>query len=154
MIDFATLQIAPLELADLDEVMRIENSVFTHPWSKTNFVDSLRNSDDAWVVRALDGELLGYFVQMAVVDEAHLLTLAVKASMQKQGLGNFILGLMLQQAKLLQMNSVLLEVRVSNLPALKMYEQFGFEQIGLRKNYYQADDRQREDALVLRYQLN
>jgi ribosomal-protein-alanine N-acetyltransferase len=154
MMDFATLQTVPMELADLDEVMQIENAVFTHPWSKTNFLDSLRNSDNAWVVRAADGELLGYFVQMAVVDESHLLTVAVKASVQKQGLGNFILGLMLQQAKLMLMNSVLLEVRESNLPALKLYQQFGFEQIGRRKNYYQAGHQQREDALVLRYLLN
>jgi len=153
MIDFSGIVTAPMQLADLDEIMLIENAAFSHPWSRGNFVDSLSNMDNAWVARSAQRELLAYFVQMAVVDESHLLTIAVKASAQRQGLGSLMLDLVVQQAALMQMTSILLEVRSSNLRALALYQRFGFVQIGLRKNYYQRTAQQREDALVLRYTL-
>jgi len=136
----------------------IEQAVYSHPWTVNNFIDSLTNNDEAWVLRAGSSEnkdkILGYYVQMAVVDEAHLLTLAVLPAMQRQGLGKFLLNHLVQQAKLIQLKSVLLEVRVSNLAALKLYEAFGFESIGRRKNYYQINQQQREDALILRYLIS
>ena len=152
MADAASaLTMQPMQSGDLDEVLAIEQTVYSHPWSHANFIDALNNNNPAWVVRAGDGEILGYYVQMAVVDESHLLTLAVKGSMQRQGLGKLLLAHLLQQAKLMGMVSVMLEVRVSNQAALKLYEAFGFTAIGRRKNYYQINQQQREDALVLRY---
>jgi ribosomal-protein-alanine N-acetyltransferase len=152
-IDFDALQIRRMQLADLDEVMAIELEAYTHPWTLGNFTDSLNNLYDAWVVRSPAGEMLGYFVQMAVVDESHLLTITVKVAYQKLGLGLFLLQFLVERARKLQMKSILLEVRASNLRAMKMYLQFGFTPIGQRKNYYQMDDRQREHALVLRYEI-
>jgi len=154
MINFSGIVAVPMTLADLDEIMLIENAVFSHPWSRANFDDSLSNRDNAWVARSAQGELLAYFVQMAVVDESHLLTVAVKASAQHQGLGRLMLDLVAQQAALMQMQSILLEVRSSNQRALTLYQRYGFVQIGVRKNYYQLDSQQREDALVLRYTLH
>jgi ribosomal-protein-alanine N-acetyltransferase len=140
------MNLRPMQLSDLDEVMNIEQSVYLYPWSKNNFMTSFTNHDDAWVVCAANGEMLGYFVQMAVVEEMHLLNMTVKSTAQRQGLGRFLLSKAIQQAKLMKMRSMLLEVRASNQPALKLYAAFGFTLIGRRKNYYQ----QREDALVLR----
>ncbi|PRC91508.1 ribosomal protein S18-alanine N-acetyltransferase [Solimicrobium silvestre] len=152
-IDWSTLKLEPMQLLDLDEVMAIEQAVYSHPWSIGNFVDSLDLAYDAWVVRSVEGELLGYFVQMPVVDEMHLLTIAVQGLMQGQGLGYFLLKHMAERAKLMQMDAVLLEVRVSNLRALAVYEVFGFLSVGRRKDYYQTEHNQREDALILRYTI-
>ena len=149
----ASLRFERMQLSDLDEVMAIEQAVYTHPWGRVSFIDSLKNNDDAWVVRSVAGQLLGYLVQMAVVDEAHLLNIAVLGSAQNQGLGKIMLGFAVQQAALLRMKFMLLEVRVSNQPALMLYQQFGFELIARRKNYYQTDQQQREDALILRYDI-
>ena len=139
-----------MQIADLDDVMAIENKAHSHPWSKGNFVDSLAHECDAWVVRSDDGVMLGYFVQTPVVDETHLLTIAVKEEMQGQGIGRFLLHQVIERAQLMQMAAVSLEVRVSNLRAIALYDAFGFLLVGRRKNYYEAAQQQREDALVLR----
>ena len=83
--------LARMQLSDLDQVIAIENTVYPHPWSQQNFADSLHQDHDAWVVRkqSVDGsaqEMLGYFVQMAVVDEMHILNVAVTPSAQGQGI--------------------------------------------------------------------
>lgn len=153
MIDFSGLQLIPMHLADLDEVMAIEQAVYSHPWTRKNFDDTISNRDFAWVARHRDGELLGYFVHMVVMDESHLLTIAVKESVQRQGLGRFLLQKLIEHARLMELKSVLLEVRQSNIRALDLYEALGFVEIGRRKNYYQLTQQLREDALILHYQI-
>jgi len=153
-VDFATLRFERMQLSDLDAVLAIEQAEYSHPWGRVGFVDSLKNNDNAWVLRNAAGDLLGYFVQMVVVDEMHLLNIAVAGTAQRQGLGKLLLGYAVQQATLLKMTSMLLEVRVSNSPALTLYQSFGFELIARRKNYYQTEQQQREDALILRFALS
>ena len=152
-MDFSELQLQAMQLTDLDEVMAIEQAVYAYPWTRVNFIDSLKNHDDACVLRANDGELMAYFVQMNVVDESHLLTIAVKSALQNQGLGKYMLKAAVEHATLAHMQSMLLEVRMSNQRALQLYEKFGFVLIGRRKNYYQAAQAQREDALIMRYEI-
>jgi ribosomal-protein-alanine N-acetyltransferase len=149
--DLARLNYEPMQKTDLDEVLALEESVYPHPWSMANFVDSLNSNYEAWVLRDRDGELLGYFLLMAVVDESHLLNVAVSANKQGQGLGRFLLNQAVACSRGLGMESVLLEVRPSNTRALKIYERYGFKQIGRRKGYYPAANGQREDAIVMRF---
>lgn len=151
--DLARLNYEPMQRSDLEDVFALEQSVYPHPWSMANFEDSLNSNYEAWVLRDRDGELLGYFLLMAVVDEAHLLNVAVSAEKQRQGLGRFLLNQAVACARGLGMESVLLEVRPSNTRALEIYERYGFEQIGRRKGYYPAANQQREDAVVMRFQV-
>lgn len=146
-----TLKLAPMQMTDLDEVMAIENDAHLYPWSRGHFVDSLAHDHDAWVVRSAENNLLGYVIQMPVVDETELLIIVVKKEKQGQGIGRFLLQHVIERAKLMKMVAVSLEVRVSNWRALAVYEAFGFSLVGRRKNYYEAAERQREDALILRY---
>lgn len=147
------LQYAPMVVADLDEVYALEQSVYPHPWSRGNFLDSLSNGYSAWTLRDDQGKLVGYFLLMAAVDEAHLLNVAVAARRQREGLGRYLLDKVAACARGLGMESILLEVRPSNLRALKVYEKYGFAEIGRRKAYYPAHNGQREDAIVMRYLL-
>ena len=149
--DLARLNYEPMQQADLADVLALEESVYPHPWSMSNFVDSLNSNYEAWVLRDQNGALLGYFLLMAIVDEAHLLNVAVSAERQGQGLGRFLLNQAVACSRGLGMTSVLLEVRPSNERALKIYERYGFKQIGRRKGYYPAADQQREDAIVMRF---
>jgi ribosomal-protein-alanine N-acetyltransferase len=149
--DLARLNYEPMQKTDLDDVYALEQSVYPHPWSMANFEDSLNSNYEAWVLRDRDGDLLGYFLLMAVVDEAHLLNVAVSADKQGQGLGRFLLNQAVACSRGLGMESVLLEVRPSNTRALEIYERYGFKQIGRRKGYYPASDGQREDAIVMRF---
>ncbi|MBP1204932.1 ribosomal-protein-alanine N-acetyltransferase [Duganella sp. 1411] len=149
--DLARLNYEPMREADLADVLALEESVYPHPWSMSNFVDSLNSNYEAWVLRDQNGALLGYFLLMAIVDEAHLLNVAVAAGMQGQGLGRVLLNQAVACARGLGMESVLLEVRPSNERALRIYERYGFKQIGRRKGYYPAANQQREDAIVMRF---
>lgn len=151
--DLARLNYEPMQQADLDDVFGLEQSVYPYPWTMANFVDSLNSHYEAWVLRDRNGDLLGYFLLMAIVDEAHLLNVAVSAERQGQGLGRFLLNQAVACARGLGMESVLLEVRPSNTRALEIYERYGFRQIGRRKGYYPAANQQREDAVVMRFEV-
>jgi len=151
--DLARLNYEPMRQGDLAEVLALEEVVYPHPWSMGNFADSLSNSYEAWVLRDHNGDLLGYFLLMVIVDEAHLLNVAVSAEKQGQGLGRFLLNQAVACARGLGMESVLLEVRPSNTRALEIYERYGFKHIGRRKGYYPAANQQREDAIVMRFEV-
>jgi ribosomal-protein-alanine N-acetyltransferase len=151
--DLARLQYEPMQASDLEQVLALEQSVYPHPWSMANFIDSLNSQYEAWVLRDRDGYLLGYFLLMAIVDEAHLLNVAVSAEKQGQGLGRFLLNQSVACARGLGMESMLLEVRPSNTRALQIYERYGFKQIGRRKGYYPSANQQREDAIVMRFKV-
>jgi ribosomal-protein-alanine N-acetyltransferase len=151
--DLARLNYEPMTERDIDEVVALEECVYPHPWSRGNFVDSLASGYQAWALRDQHGYLLGYFLLMAIVDEAHLLNVAVSAEIQGQGLGRFLLNQAVACARGLGMESVLLEVRPSNTRALEIYQRYGFSQIGRRKAYYPAANQQREDAIVMRLDI-
>ena len=147
------LSYQPMSEPDVDDVLVLEESVYPHPWSSGNFLDSFASAYQAWVLRDQAGQLLAYYLLMPMVDEAHLLNLAVSPDMQGCGLGRFMLDQMLACARGLGMESVLLEVRPSNTRALEVYRRYGFSQIGRRKAYYPAANGQREDAIVMRLGL-
>ncbi|EGF33240.1 Ribosomal-protein-S18p-alanine acetyltransferase [Oxalobacteraceae bacterium IMCC9480] len=146
-----SLQFRRMTGQDLDEVVAIEDVVYPHPWSRGNFSDSIRSDYQAWVLRDGKGVLLGYFLLMLSVDEAHLLNISVRGDLHGRGLGRLMLAEIVMLAKQYRMLSVLLEVRPSNPRALEVYERYGFVRIGLRKNYYPADTGGREDAIVMRF---
>ena len=144
---------APIVVGDVDEVLALETSVYPHPWSRGNFIDSLSSGYNSWTLRDGAGALVGYFLLMPIVDEAHLLNVAVAKAHQRKGLGLYLLDKVCACARGLSMQSILLEVRPSNLRALKVYETYGCAEIGRRKAYYPAHNGQREDAIVMRFTL-
>ena len=141
----------PMRRADLAEVTRIETRIFPFPWSYGNFADSLAAGYDGWVFEADDGTapILGYAIVMWLPDEVHLLNLSVDAPVQGRGLGGGFLDWLAVDAGARGARSMLLEVRPSNLSALRLYERKGFHRIGLRRRYYPAQDGVREDAIVM-----
>jgi ribosomal-protein-alanine N-acetyltransferase len=140
-------QLAAMREADLDEVMAIENAIYSHPWTRGNFLDSLRA---AYVCRTLrlGAELIGYFVLMVGAGEAHLLNLSIAARQQRAGHGSALLREAAGLARQLGARSLFLEVRPSNRGAQALYTRFGFRRIAVRRGYYPAHTG-REDALVL-----
>lgn len=140
----------PLGIADLDAILAIEEAVYSHPWTRGNFLDSFYSNHQACGLRDDQGALIAYFFVMPVLDEMHLLTIAVAAHKQRQGCAKLLLQRMVQQAHEQQFTSVLLEVRVSNTRAIAVYREFGFDEIGRRKAYYPAEQGRREDAIVMR----
>lgn len=147
---------APMRADDIDAVMAIERAVYSFPWTRGNFIDGLRAGYCAWLLRAGPrgwvGSLIAYSLVMVAVDEAHLLNLSVDAGHQRAGAGWRMLEWMAQQAREHGARSMFLEVRPSNLPALRLYERYGFRNIGCRRGYYPAHEG-REDAIVMRIAL-
>ncbi len=140
-------ELLPIRLDEIDEVLAIEESLYPFPWTRGNFADSIDAGYSVCGYRVA-GELIGYFVLMLVVDEAHLLNIGVVERRQRMGFGARLLQYALLAARQAGASSVLLEVRPSNERALSLYRHFGFLQIGVRRDYYPAAQG-REDALVL-----
>lgn len=147
------LSFAPMRAQDLPEVEAIERDVYEHPWSMGNFIDSLASGYETWVLRDRDGAAAGYFLLMLAPDEVHLLNITVRRAYQGQGIGRLLLDHACRLARSKAATAILLEVRPSNPHALAVYRHVGFHQIGLRKGYYPAANRQREDAIVMRLTL-
>ncbi len=146
------VELLPMTAYDLDEVLRIEYRVYSHPWSRGNFTDSIENGYSCWVCR-VNGELVGYFILMMAVDEAHLLNISVAEKRQGLGFGARLLRQAMNAAQHAGARVLLLEVRPSNGKALELYRHFGFRQIGVRRGYYPGAAGGREDALVLTHAL-
>lgn len=144
-------ELARMREQELDEVISIEDAIYTHPWTRGNFVDSLRAGYQCCVLRQ-GSELIGYFVLMVAAGEAHLLNLSIAAPRQRAGYGSLLLKEAADHARSLGARSLFLEVRPSNRGAQALYTRFGFKKIAVRRAYYPASEG-REDALVLTLQL-
>ncbi len=140
-------QLRQMILADVGAIMEIEPHIYSHPWSRGNFIDSLNSGYIAWVLES-GGELIGYALMMMVLDEAHLLNLSIARHYQKKGLGRLLLEHMISNAREKQALNMFLEVRKSNTPAIGLYESIGFNEMAVRRDYYPAHHG-REDAVLM-----
>ena len=144
-------RIRPLAERDLDPVVTIEREIYEFPWSLGNFRDSLAAGYSCWACHGADG-LVGYAVMMIGAGEAHLLNLSVAAARQRRGYGRQLLEHLMGVARSYGARVLFLEVRPSNAAGRALYAAYGFEQVGIRREYYPARGG-REDALLLNYQL-
>ena len=142
----------PMSEAWLDTVASLEKQAYTHPWSRGNFGDSLHAGYRACVL-AQGAELLGYYVLMKGADETHLLNITVAPSQQGQGLARQMLDDLATWSVLQGAQWLWLEVRVSNGRARRIYERYGFKEVGVRRNYYPLAPFKREDAVVMNLSL-
>lgn len=133
--------------ADLAAVMKIETGIYAFPWTQGNFCDALAAGYGCWMLE-LDREPIGYAVLMHALDEAHLLNLSIAAGSQRRGYGSMLLQRICELARGKGARLLFLEVRPSNVDAQRLYARHGFEQVGLRRDYYPAHAG-REDALVM-----
>ena len=140
-------QLGAMREPDLGEVMRIEDAIYSHPWTRGNFADSLVAGYECRTWR-MGGDLLGYFVLMVAAGEAHLLNLSVAPAWQRKGHGSALLREASAIARSRGARGIFLEVRPSNAGAQALYTRFGFRKIAVRRGYYPAHSG-REDALVL-----
>lgn len=141
------IRFRPLQNDDLDDVMSIEPLIYSHPWTRGNFSDSLQAGYSCWACEH-DGQLVGYAVLMLVLDEAHLLNISIAKDSQGRGLGRSLLGHVIDVARGHGAQMMFLEVRPSNKSAISLYESIGFNEFSVRKGYYPAA-KGREDAILM-----
>ena len=141
----------PMTMADLDDVCVIEEQCFSVPWSRESMEKELEGNDQAhYLVVEIDEKVVGYAGFWQVLDEGHIMNIAVAPEMRGQGLGEELMRAMLQQGTQLGIIYWTLEVRVSNVAAIKLYEKVGFTSAGIRPGYY---EKPREDANIMWYQF-
>lgn len=161
------VQFTPMVAADVAMVAELEKASYAHPWTAGNLLDAVHHLNHAQMLVCestptdispwcnADGHLImGYFVAMQAVDEVHLLNITVAPPFRRQGWAQLMLSALFTWARGLNVTSVWLEVRESNLGALALYERLGFERVGLRRRYYPLKANQREDAVVMQLTLN
>ena len=138
----------PMQFSDLDAVMAIEPYIYSHPWTRGNFADSLNAGHSAWVLES-GKEIIGYALMLLVLDEAQLLNISVAKNHQKQGWGRVVLEHMIAKARHYKASNMFLEVRPSNISAIALYENSGFNEMSIRRKYYPAVNGGREDAILM-----
>ena len=141
------LVVEPMRFEDVDAVQAIERASFTTPWPPHAYRSELESNRLAsyLVVRAGD-RLVAYGGMWLMVDEAHITTFAVHPVWRRRGVGQLLLIALLDLAIARHAREATLEVRLSNLPARRLYEKYGFRPVGLRPRYYSDDG---EDALIM-----
>ena len=135
-----------MQESDIESVVAIERLVQTHPWSKQQFQESLASYQ--CTVYEQSNQVVGFCILQPVLDEANLLLMAIHPNQQGKGFGYELLDYSIQ---LLKNNpiQIFLEVRESNIPAIRLYEKTDFHQIDLRKNYYPNIDGSKEHAVIM-----
>ncbi len=137
--------------ADMQRVVEVERRSYSVPWSETTFLGLLRRRDAEIVVATIAGDIIGHAVYWHVLDQGELGNVAVIETMRGRGIGAQLVAEIVKRATARGIRELFLEVRPSNTSARQLYEKFGFEQVGRRRNYYQEPI---EDALVLRRLLS
>ena len=151
--DQARLELLSLQQpGQLDALMAVEQRAYSHPWSHGNFTDSLASGYQIELLLGGD-QVIGYFVAMPGVEEAHLLNITVAPEFQQQGWSVVLLDALALWARGRGAQWLWLEVRISNLRARQVYEKYGFQRVGERKRYYPSASAEREDAIVMSYAL-
>ncbi len=145
--NLSNLKIEAVNSSHINSLCEIEEEVnLKNPWSKRAFLDELNKDYAYYYVAKQENIILGFIGIWVVVDECHIVNLAVKKAFQKQGIASILLKKVLETIKKYNLSLITLEVRESNLAAQRLYEKFGFKKIALRKNYY--SDYQ-EDGLIM-----
>ena len=125
-----------MTVEDLEQVVEIENRLFSDPWSKEGFFTFLTKENTMFFVIEEKEKILAYCSMQTVLDEGDILNVAVSPDRQREGIGYFLVDSMLKMAEMIGIHIVHLEVREGNGTARRLYERLGFKEDGLRKNYY------------------
>ena len=139
--------IREMKASDVKAIAELEKCCFSDPWSENSIASELNNPLSYWLVAEVDGEVAGYVGSQSVLDAADMMNLAVSPKYRMQGIGQALVRNLVQHLQQNNVIALLLEVRVSNAPAIALYEKMEFVQVGRRPNYYHNP---REDALILR----
>jgi len=136
---------------DVPAVLEIEKSAYEFPWTEGVFRDCLRYRNICRVYETGQG-IMGYGVLSVAAAECHMLNICIAPAYQNRGYGSLLVAQLLHEARKAGARAAILEVRVSNAAAFRLYHKLGFNEIGMRKRYYPAHGG-REDALVLAREL-
>ena len=127
--------IMPMNLSHVSQIAELEKLCFSDPWSERSIASEIENSLSLWLVSEEDGVVLGYVGSQSVAPESDMMNLAVAPQARNRGIAQALVCALIEELKAQKMESLTLEVRVSNEPAIKLYAKLGFEIIGRRHSF-------------------
>lgn len=138
---------------DILRVYEIGKQCFTTPWQLSSFEYELENRDAVLKVAVLNVDIVGYICIRSILDVTHVMDLAVTPRLKRMGIGSLLLRNALEELRRVRpdINLITLEVRESNIAAVKLYEKYGFREIGRRRGYYKKPH---EDALIMELDMS
>jgi ribosomal-protein-alanine N-acetyltransferase len=142
----STFRLAPLAQEHVEQILVIENQVHGAPWSERSFLHEITNQHSIFLVALVQGKVVGYGGCWVLVDEAHIINVAVTPEMRRKGIAKAIVSQLLSKSIPKGATCATLEVRISNEAARNLYESFGFTFATIRKSYYPDN---KEDAIVM-----
>lgn len=141
------MEIRKMQPRDVAPIAELEKICFNDPWSENSIASELDNRLSYWLVAIQDDQLIGYVGSQSVLDGADMMNIAVSPHCRRMGVAEALVNALVEALKARGVRFLMLEVRVSNAPAIALYEKLGFKQAGCRRNYYRNP---KEDALILR----
>ena len=143
--------IRTMTVADTDKVYRIESNSFYRPLPKKDLINDIeKNKHKRHFVYEKSGETVGFYIISKILDEVEIYTIAVDEKNRGQKIASYMLEHLINSSRNLKISKIWLEVSTKNIPAINLYEKFGFEKIRLRKNYYSLTH---EDAFIMLKEL-
>lgn len=146
--------ISKMTKEDLEGVFEVEKDAFPIPWPISSFEEELKNMLATFLVAKIEEKIVGYIGCWFVMDECHIANIAVSSKYRNKGIATQLVNELFKYCKEHETTYVMLEVRISNIPAQKLYTKLGFKDEVLRKNYYRNPDGTREDAIVMSLEFN
>ncbi len=142
------MKIRRMTTLDCKAAAELEKIIFSQPWSEQGFLDAISMEQNIFLIAEETGELCGYIGMYQALDEGEITNVAVKSEKRNAGIGKILIQEAIKQAKEQQIKQIVLEVRISNTPAIHLYEKCGFINCGIRKGFY---DFPKEDAYIMVY---
>lgn len=144
------IKISKMNIDDLNKISPVLLTEFDDFWNYNIFKSELENENSKYVVAKNNDEIVGFAGIWISIDEVHVTNIVTKKDLRKNGIGSTLLEELINLSKNLNLVSITLEVNENNLDAIKLYEKFGFEKLGIRKKYYNNTD----NALIMTKKLN
>ena len=141
------MTITAMKTMHVPAVAKLEAMCFSDPWSENSVASELNNSLSFWLVATEDDAVVGYVGSQTVMGETDMMNVAVHPDYRRRGVARALIETLIQGLKERDSHSLTLEVRASNEPAIALYTDMGFQEVGRRRNYYRNP---KEDALILR----
>lgn len=143
-------EIVPATEEMLDTIEEMEKECFSVPWTREMLLYQMRGNN-VFLAAVQDGEVMGYIGMMFVLDEGYISNVAVTGKYRRQGVAKALISALEEKCREMRLSFMTLEVRESNTPAISLYAGLGFEEVGVRKNYY---DKPRENAILMTRNLD
>ena len=148
MIDFTKIEISSMTLNDLEQIKENLQTDFDDFWNFEIFKEELTNNNSMYLVLRYENEIVSFGGVKIILDEADIMNIVTKKDKRNQGFAKFLLNELITIAEEQNCKTITLEVDENNLPAIKLYKDFEFKEVGKRKNYYKNND-----AMIMKKKL-